>query len=464
MELKDLIEKNKRDKALTVRLPDDLVEKIKWIASKHSMSQSEVIEASIIFLNEELLNRGITPIGTSQNIYVDKFECPFIDISDVENYRIPESENKVISLFSGAGGLDIGLEHAGFETAVCIEIDEHCRETLRFNRPNWKLIESDQGGKRQPGDIRDISVNEILKAAGLKKGEAALVVGGTPCQPFSNIGKKLGQECFKNGDLFLEFVRVIKGVSPKGFIFENVSGIIQKKHSSVLEYMKSNLSGLGYSVSAKVLSAADYGVPQKRERFILIGIKDETAPAFPLKTNFRDKENFKKFKESFEENLPISFKKWTSIGEAFSNIPKSYQNRDDYCVMNISDVVKSRMKKIKPNQNFKVLPGNMLPDCWKSGKHQGSDTFGRMDINGVSNTIRTSAYNPSKGKYIHPKENRGLNSIEMSLLQSFPIEWNFKLKGKNKITLKSAGLQIGNAVPPVFAKAIGDALKKQMFF
>ena len=463
MDLRNFFEKRKRDQALTVRLPNELVEIIKSIATKYSVSQSEVIEASINFLNKELSSKSRVS-SNSQKIYVDKSLIKFIDISNSDDYQIPAPENKIISLFSGAGGLDLGLEYSGFETSVCVEIDEHCRETLRYNRPNWKLVEGDKGGKRQPGDIRDIKVSEILKLANLEAGEAALVVGGAPCQPFSNIGKKTGKECPKNGDLFLEFVRVIKGTNPKGFIFENVSGITQGKHSSVLEYMKSSLSHLGYSVSTKVLSAADYGVPQKRERFILIGIKGNSMPAFPLQTHFKNKEQFQKAKNFFKESPPLSYKKWETVGQAFSQLPNNYSKREDYCIMNISDAVKERMKRIGPNENFKVLPDKMLPNCWKSGRHQGADTFGRMDINDVSNTIRTAAYNPSKGKYIHPTEHRGLNSIEMSLIQSFPIDWQFKMNGRSKITLKSAGMQIGNAVPPVLAKAIGDTLKKQLFF
>jgi DNA (cytosine-5)-methyltransferase 1 len=150
-------------------------------------------------------------------------------------------KNKVISLFSGAGGLDIGLELAGFDTVVCIEYDKDCRETLRFNRPNWTLVESDNFVQdstllmREPGDIRSISVDECLKMGNLKKGEAALVVGGAPCQPFSNIGKKLGVNDEKNGDLFLEFVRFVRESEPAGFIFENVTGITQTKHSKVID-------------------------------------------------------------------------------------------------------------------------------------------------------------------------------------------------------------------------------------
>lgn len=127
----------------------------------------------------------------------------YIDITRIEDYTF--HNNKVVSLFSGAGGLDIGLECAGFETAACVEIDPDCRETLKYNRPQWRVFEDDH--HRISGDIRSISPEELLEFAGLRRGETALVVGGAPCQPFSNIGKKSGKDAPVNGALFIEFVR-----------------------------------------------------------------------------------------------------------------------------------------------------------------------------------------------------------------------------------------------------------------
>ena len=376
----------------------------------------------------------------------------------------------VISLFSGSGGLDIGLELAGFQTVACIETDAHCRETLRFNRPEWLLMEDSVYSPEPgitipclPGDVRNVEAAEILKRTGLKKGECALVVGGAPCQPFSNIGKKLGRHDERNGDLFLEFVRLIKGIEPQGFIFENVTGITQTKHNYVIEYMLNSLAGLGYALNYNILNAANYGVPQKRERFFLIGLKGETPPAFPLPTHFKTDG---KLWEAFlaETGLPALPQppRWKSVGDAFSEIPATINNRPDYALMNISDKVVERMKLIKQGQNFKVLPENMRPDCWNNGKHQGQDTFGRLKEGEPSVTIRTSAYNPTKGMYIHPNENRGLNTMELAALQSFPPEWIFKCKKREKITLISSGKQIGNAVPPLLAKALGLALRKQL--
>lgn len=396
-----------------------------------------------------------------------KTKNKYIDIADFSKEK-NDSEFSVVSLFSGAGGLDIGLEEAGFQTSVCVEYDADCRETLRHNRPEWKLFEDGvKIGKgsiktRIPGDIRDISVDELLKFSGLQKGKVSLVVGGAPCQPFSNIGKKLGKEDERNGDLFLEFVRMVKGINPEGFIFENVVGITQQKHSDVIKYMVDKFKGLGYGISYTILNAANYGVPQRRERFFLVGIKGIDNPAFPFPTHFKDSKHQSNFIKDFN-NFPIrNYKKWVSVSDAFKKIPKNYEKRKDFAVMNISASVVKRMTYIKQGENFKALPMKLRPDCWKSGKHQGNDTFGRLISDLPSVTIRTAAYNPAKGMYIHPFENRGLNTIELSLLQSFPINWHFKSRGREKITLVSGGKQIGNAVPPGLAKALGAAIKKQI--
>lgn len=392
-------------------------------------------------------------------MYTDMFSnIKYIDIS---NQRSPKNYSPtVISLFSGAGGLDIGLEQAGYITKACVEIDEHCRETLKFNRPAWKVFEKIDN--RNAGDIRDIKPEELLEISSLKLGEVDLVVGGAPCQPFSNIGKKLGKDDPTNGDLFLEFVKMIRGLKPKAFIFENVVGITQKKHTQVIDYMKEQFQGLGYGLSFSVLNAADYGVPQKRERFFMIGIQGVDNPAFPLPTHSKSEKDWSAFSKKLN-NIPLQKpKKWVTVAEALNTINECDYKRSDYALMNCSDIVKNRMTYIKQGENFKVLPVELRPNCWNNGKHQGHDTFGRLKENEPSITIRTAAYNPSKGRYIHPTENRGLNTLELAALQSFPKEWVFRSKNRDNITLVSGGKQIGNAVPPTLAKAIGMAIYFQL--
>ncbi|MEM7539199.1 MAG: DNA cytosine methyltransferase, partial [Chloroflexota bacterium] len=373
---------------------------------------------------------------------------------------IDNKNRKVISLFSGAGGFDIGLEQAGFETVACVEIDPDCRETLRYNRKQWTLFEDNDG--RIAGDIREIEPHELLALTRLEKGEVALVIGGAPCQPFSNIGKKQGTNDPKNGDLFLEFVKMVRGIHPQAFLFENVVGITQARHANVIQYMMDKLEGLGYGMSYTVLNAANYGVGQRRQRFFLLGIQGVSKPAFPLPTHFKGAKEWATFVEQLDYQPTYKPDPWVTVEDVFHALPDDYQTRSDYAVMNISDIVLERMRRIGPGENFKVLPPEMLPNCWKSGKHQGNDTFGRLRLDEPSVTIRTAAYNPAKGKYIHPTENRGLNTIEMAALQGFPLDWTFKTATRKKMTLKSAGLQIGNAVPSLIAKALGLAIKAQI--
>ena len=131
--------------------------------------------------------------------------------------------------------------------------------------------------------------------------------------------------------------------------------------------------------------------------------------------------------------------------------------------MGVSAPVEERMNYVGVGQNFKVVPAELLPNCWKSGKHVGSDTFGRLNPAEPSVTIRTAGYNPSKGRYIHPYENRGLDTIEMAKLQAFPSDWYFHCHDRKKVTLVSAGRQIGNAVPPPLAQMLGYSVKMQIF-
>lgn len=359
-------------------------------------------------------------------------------------------KGKVISLFTGAGGMEIGLEAAGFETAICVEIDADSRATLRANRPDWLLF--DDGFDRAPGDIRDIHAEELLLKANLKKGDAALVTGGAPCQPFSNMGKKLGKQDPRNGDLFLEFVRIVKGTRPRGFIFENVAGIVQGRHNDVIEYMTAQFAGSGYSVAFEILNAADYGVPQQRKRFIMLGRRDGT-PCYPLPTHGQKAVNSK----SFFPTPSLKLRPWVSVAEAFSTIPANRLARSDNLGMNHAPYMIDRMRLIPPGKNFKSLPMELRPKCWQTGLHQGQDTFGRMEADKPSPTIRTAGYNPTKGKYIHPIENRGLQTAEMACLQTFPSEWHFHTSN-GKPSIVSIGRQIGNAVPPRLAEALGKAI------
>lgn len=179
-------------------------------------------------------------------------------------------EFKIISLFSGAGGLDIGFSMAGFKTAVAVEIDPSCCDTLRTNMPDLPIINK---------SITEVSSSEILKAGGLKIGEAALVIGGPPCQSFSLAGMRKGLEDDR-GKLLFEFVRVVRETLPLGFVLENVKGLTNWDKGRAMELLLEELgkpieyngSVYNYRIAPpKVLDAVNYGAPQYRERLILVG-------------------------------------------------------------------------------------------------------------------------------------------------------------------------------------------------
>ena len=172
---------------------------------------------------------------------------------------------KAISLFSGAGGMDIGFEQAGFEVVVAVEQDPSCCDTLRRNRPRTPVIN---------GDITKITTKEILDVGGLSKGEAAVAFAGPPCQPFSLAGERLGLDDPK-GRLVMEFIRVVREALPLSFVMENVSGLRNwnggKALRLFLEEFSKPIGDDSYVVSYSVLDACDYGVPQHRERLFIVG-------------------------------------------------------------------------------------------------------------------------------------------------------------------------------------------------
>jgi DNA (cytosine-5)-methyltransferase 1 len=315
-------------------------------------------------------------------------------------------------------------------------MDDYCLKTLKQNRPKWNA---------EKRDISEISAEDILKRAGLKKGETFLISAGPPCQSFSQIGNRQGEND-PRGMLFHKMIDILKGILPKYFLIENVPGLLAPRNRKLFfealeELELRNENGTPeYKLNYGIVNAANYGVPQTRKRLFIIGSRSGFPVAFPESKFFEKPENGQA--------------RWRSVGAALQDIPLEDYSRKDNMSFNHSQEMIEKMKLIKPGENFRVLPRELLPNCWKNGKHQGQDTFGRLDPNKPSVTIRTAAYNPTKGRYIHPTENRGLSTVEMAYLQTFPSDYRFVGP------LVEIGKQIGNAVPPLLAKEIGEAIKK----
>lgn len=234
---------------------------------------------------------------------------------------LKNNEYKVISLFSGAGGLDLGFEQAGFSIAVAVEIDPACCETLHANRPDLRIINK---------DITQTSSQEILDKAGLKVGEAALVIGGPPCQSFSLAGLRKGLEDDR-GKLLFEYVRVVRETIPVGFVLENVKGLVNwdkgKALSMLIEELTKPIEYNGEKIRYRVakpqiLNAADYGVPQNRERLVLVGNrigKDFLYPAPRIMSN------------------PVT------VWEAIGNLPKPEEPSET--ALKVSQTIKGRRER-----------------------------------------------------------------------------------------------------------------------
>lgn len=241
---------------------------------------------------------------------------------------------KIISLFTGAGGMDIGFERAGFQTSVAVEFDPSCCDTLRRNRPGLALLE---------GDITTISSEQILKAGSLKPLEAALVIGGPPCQSFSLAGKRLGMD-EPRGRLVLEFIRVVRDTLPVAFVMENVRGMANWQAGAALRAIEESLSdpiiykgkAYQYKVDHKILDAADFGAPQFRQRIFLVGNRIGKDFEFPNPTHG----NLKKQSALFSDNEQLPY---VTAWEAIKDLPPA--DKPSEVAMRVSETIKGRIEK-----------------------------------------------------------------------------------------------------------------------
>lgn len=351
----------------------------------------------------------------------------------------------VISLFSGAGGLDYGLEAAGFSTAVAVEMDKWCCETLRANR-EWEVIED---------KIENVSSSQLLKAGKLKRGDAALVVGGPPCQPFSKSGY------WRNGDAarledprartLEEYMRVLEETLPHGFILENVFGLAYKGKDEGLQFLKNRIakinrkSGVNYSFTWKVVNSAHYGVPQIRERVFIIGARNGKIFEFP-------EQKFSIPNEDSElplfkiENDPVRTA-WDAIGD-------------------LDDPSESSQKSKVGGQWGDLLPS--IPEgenyLWHTARSGGKPLFAwrsrywsfllKLAKNKPSWTIQAQP-----GTAIGPFhwKNRRLTMREMARIQTFPDDVHI-LGGISHVQR-----QLGNAVPSLLGEVLGKQIRKSFF-
>jgi DNA (cytosine-5)-methyltransferase 1 len=333
---------------------------------------------------------------------------------------------KAIDLFSGCGGLTLGLKQAGFRVIGAVENNPLAVETYKANHKRVYVWEK---------DICKLSIAEVIRKLDLKPGELDLLAGCPPCQGFSTMTTLNGKYSSDDprNDLVFQFVRFVRGLRPKTIMMENVPAIAKDQR---LTQMLAELEKLGYKCSTDVLNAAHYGVPQRRRRFILLAGRRE-------KISFADEASYK----------PVVRDAFAKLGKGARLDPlHNYKEKR-------TESVRNRIKLIPANggSRFDLGDGQQLK-C-----HQAFDGFkdiyGRMSWDKVAPTITTGCFNPSKGRFLHPTKHRAITLREAALLQSFPRSYFFSLE-RGRIR---AAEMIGNALPPEFirrhAKKVIEALQ-----
>ena len=354
-------------------------------------------------------------------------------------------EYNAISLFSGAMGLDLGVEAAGFKIKVCVEMNKWAAKTIRRNT-DIPVIEK---------DINEVTTEEILTTAGVTKDDVTLVIGGPPCQAFSTAGKQRGLADFR-GNVIIQYLRVISDIKPQYFILENVRGILSAqlnyvpddyieydpvKHikGSVMHFLTQEFKKIGYSISYALLNAANYGVPEKRERVIIIGHKGSRVP-IPSPTH--------------SQNGDWGTKKWLTLKDAIYDL----QDKDDLQYIPLRSKSIEYMKMIKEGENWTNLPKEIAEKAMGKAYHLSGGKTGflrRLHYDAPSPTLVTSPTMPAT-LLCHPTQLRPLSVEEYARIQQFPDNWIFE--GKIDEIYK----QIGNAVPVGLGTAAGRQVMRHI--
>ena len=381
---------------------------------------------------------------------------------------------KSVDFFSGAGGLTCGLNMAGFDSILGSDINKTYAQTFAKNQPQAHVITN---------DIKELSEHEIFRLVGLKVGELDLIAGGPPCQGFS-INAPIRSLDDQRYHLFKEYLRIAEVLRPKAILIENVPGIVSLGKGTVVEAIYKHLNNMGYAVAHKILFAGHYGVPQMRFRTIFIAIRDRDKVEFPepthdatANTNFAGaKELCIKISPLFSQHLKNKTTVWDAIsdlpeldvGEIINDLAYTNQSQSEYQeILRIGSnrifnhgCAKlgagnlERLKYIPQGGSWRDIPYDLLPAGLKKARRSDhTKRYGRLHPNELCSTILTKC-DPHWGSFFHPTQNRAISVREAARIQSFPDHYIFTG------SLTEQFEQVGNAVPPLMAKAIGETIKK----
>jgi DNA (cytosine-5)-methyltransferase 1 len=358
----------------------------------------------------------------------------------------------VVSLFSGGGGLDLGLEMAGFSTRVAVEVEPYACETLRRNRDAANVLQG--GGLYLDGcaviekDVRRVSGAEVLRAARLRRGEAAILAGGPPCVTFSVAGRRLGL-AHETGLLFEEYVRLLRAVRPAALVYENVKGLLSAQDENgepggAFARIHDAIAAEGYSLTWRWVNMADYGVPQVRERVIILGLRGSKAPEFP-EPSHADGERQRPLDAL--ERAP-----WNDVRWALRGLPPAAPagTRDPAVSNHVA-----RRHSPQTAESFAATPPGQRNQRYKRDRLRWDRPSKVIRAQGKLKPDGSGQKNSSH-QALHPDEPRQLTPRECARIQTFPDWYWLPPHFVNAYRI------LGDAVPPMFAQVIGESLMAEL--
>lgn len=400
-----------------------------------TLCREYLIEAEKIGTNWLIDRESLSRYGLTSNHHVAE---------DHPSYAVKRNKPIALSFFSGAMGLDQGIEQVGFDIRLACEIDKYCRQTITLNKPDMALI----------GDVNDYSADEILSYAGLTRNDDVdLIVGGPPCQAFSTAGKRNGFSDDR-GNAFLTYLNIAFDIRPKYLVIENVRGLLScpMKHrphemrgadfpdltldelpGGALNFVISIIKKSGYSFSFNLYNAANFGTPQSRERVVIICSRDGEKPPFLVPTHSGDGKNL--------------LKKWKTFRQATKDITNHRH-------LTFPEKRLKYYRMLSEGQNWRNLPEELQKEALGKSYFAGGGKTGflrRLAWDKPSPTLVTHPAMPATD-LAHPKEDRPLSIEEYKRIQEFPDTW--QLAGP----LIEQYKQVGNAVPASLGRAIGSLI------
>lgn len=343
----------------------------------------------------------------------------------------------VADLFSGVGGMSEGFRMAGFDIKFAIEFDKDIAKAYSLNHPKTEMIAD---------DICKVDVHKLHK----KYPSIDVVMGGPPCQGFSQKGKRLSLDDPRNF-LFQQFVRFVQEFKPKYFVFENVPNIVTTSNGYFKDQIIDAFEKIGYKVSYRILCAADFGVPQDRHRAVFLGQKEKLEVSLPSPNSIHISIKDAIYDLPFIDSgmgEEVSYYDKEPFSDYQRLMRKNSKELYNHVATKHNEVALKRLKMIPKGAGKEALP---LEERTKSIY---SGTWSRMIEDDISVTITTRYDTPSSGRFTHPILDRCITTREAARLQSFPD--TFRFYGNKTSQMK----QVGNAVPPLLAKAIAEQIKK----